>query len=482
MKTLITNGELVTATERYHADLLIDGEQIALIGQNLAAQVDADRTVDATGKLVLPGGIDVHTHLAMPFGGTVSSDDFYTGHRAAAFGGTTCHIDFALQSKGGSLKEAIDDWQENRARGKAVIDYGFHVAITDLTDDVLEEIGRLHEYGVTSIKLFMAYKDVLQVDDATLFRALTKAAQSNVLTCVHAENGDVIDLLVKQALAAGHTDPYWHILTRPPEAEAEATYRAIQLAAMANAPLYIVHLTERHALEAVRQAKSEGVAVYAETCVQYLYHAAWQIKGYNGSFEAAKYVCSPPFRDEEDQLALWRALRDSTLSVVSTDHCPFNFAGQKELGRDDFSKIPNGVPGIEDRMVLLYNHIEDKKQIADRQRKFNRKFMPEDEEYITLNQFVEITATNPAKLFGLYPRKGTLITGADADVVIWDPALNHIISAKTHHMNVDYNLHEGWELIGKPTQLFSRGRLLVDGDEFFGEPAAGSLSIARGPC
>ncbi len=454
MKTLITNGTIVTAADMYRSDLLIEDEQIVLIGPNLGNLIDVDTVVDAAGKYIMPGGIDVHTHLSMPFGGTVSCDDFYTGHRGAAFGGTTAHVDFSIQAAGKGLKETIDDWQQNRADGNAVIDYGFHVAITDLTEAVMEEIADLPKYGVTTIKLFLAYKDVLQVDDTTLFRAFQKAGENGVLTMIHAENGDVIDILIQKALAAGNTSPLWHALTRPPEAEAEATNRAIRLASMAEAPVYIVHLSECGALDALTQARARGEMAYAETCTQYLFCTKDDLD--RPDFEGAKYVCSPPMREPEDSEALWQALQNGELSVLSTDHCPFNFAEQKVLGKDDFSKIPNGCPGIEDRLMVFYEHGVNSGRIS-------------------LNRFVELNATNPAKLMGMYPQKGTLAIGSDADIIIWDPEAKHTISAATHHMNIDYNLFEGMEVKGKPEKVYSRGRLLVDGDEFLGEKGSGKF-------
>lgn len=452
MRTLIRNGRIITASDEYVADIVIDGEQIALIGRELNAG-DADRVIDASGKYVLPGGIDVHTHLDMPFGGTVSSDDFFTGHRAAAFGGTTTHVDFAIQGKGESLYQTLQNWHE-RANGKAAIDYGFHVAITDLDDKVMEEIGRLPEMGVTSIKLFMAYKGVLQVDDETLFKSLMKAGDSGVLVMVHAENGDAIDVLVKKAIAEGNLSPKWHALTRPPAAEAEATARAVRLAEIAGAPLYVVHLTQRDALQAVSEARARGQKAYAETCTQYLFFTKDDLA--REGFEGAKWVCSPPFREVEDQQALWRGLRTGDLSAVSTDHCPFNYRGQKDLGKDNFAKIPNGVPGIEDRLYMLWD--EGVKQGR-----------------ITANRFVELVSTNPAKLMGIYPRKGTIAVGSDADLVIWDGDARHTVSAATHHMNVDYNLYEGREVRGKAEKVFVRGNLVVDGDEWLGEQGGGQF-------
>ncbi|HYN89180.1 MAG TPA: dihydropyrimidinase [Ardenticatenaceae bacterium] len=452
MRTLIRGGRIVTAGDEYVGDILIDGEQIALIGRDLQ-EIPADRTVDASGRYVLPGGIDVHTHLDMPFGGTVSADDFFTGHRAAAFGGTTTHVDFAIQGKGDSLRQTLSNWHE-RASGKAAIDYGFHVAITDLDDRVMEEIGELPGMGVTTIKLFMAYKGALMIDDETLFKSMIKAGESGVMVMVHAENGDVVDVLIKKAISDGNLSPIWHALTRPPAAEAEATARAVRLAEIAGTPLYVVHLTEKNALKAVAEARARGQKAYAETCIQYLFFTKDDL-GREG-FEGAKWVCSPPFREAEDQEALWQGLRTGDLSAVSTDHCPFNFGGQKELGKDNFAKIPNGVPGIEDRLYALWDIGVKGGQISP-------------------SRFVELVATNPAKLMGIYPRKGTIAVGSDADVLIWDGDARHTVSAKTHHMNVDYNLYEGRELQGKAERVFVRGNLVVDGDQWLGEQGSGQF-------
>jgi dihydropyrimidinase len=454
MRTLIKGGTIVTASDTYQADVLVDGEKIAAIGQGLSG----DTTIDASGKYVIPGGIDVHTHLDMPFGGTVSSDDFFTGHRAAAFGGTTMHIDFAIQPKGATLRETLDMWLA-RADGKAAIDYGFHVAITDLPDSVMDEIKRCPEYGVTSLKLFMAYKGALQVDDATLFRAMQQAAAHGMLICVHAENGDAIDILIKEALAAGNLEPKYHALTRPPELEAEATNRAIRLAEVAGCPLYVVHLTNAGALEAVRLARARGSSVYAETCVQYFFFTKDDLA--RPDFEGAKWVCSPPFREPSDQVALWQGVFDNSLQIVSTDHCPFWLQGGvegrtpgKELGRESFAKIPNGCPGIEDRMMVLYT-------CGVREGRFSA------------NRWVELCCTNPAKMFGMYPQKGTIAPGSDADIVVWDPEARHTISAATQHQRTDYNLYEGMQITGMPSVVLSRGRVLVQDGEWKGEQGAG---------
>jgi len=455
MRTLIAGGTVVTASDTYQADVLIEDEKITGVGHGFKA----DKTIDATGKYVIPGGIDVHTHLDMPFGGTVASDDFFTGHRAAAFGGTTTHIDFAIQPKGATLRETLDMWHA-KANGKAAVDYGFHLAITDLPDSVMDEIKQAPEWGVTSLKLFMAYKGALMVDDATLFRAMEQAAQHGLLIMVHAENGDAIDILVKQALEAGNTDPKYHALTRPPELEAEATERAIRLAEVAGAPLYVVHVTNAGAAQAIRLARQRGRGrIHGETCFQYFFFTKDDLA--RPGFEGAKWVCSPPFREVSDQEALWQAVAVNDLQVISTDHCDFWYEGGKngrnpgkELGKGDFSKIPNGVPGIEDRMMVLYTH-------GVRGGRFS------------LNRWIELCCTNPAKLFGIYPQKGVIAPGADADVVVWDPEATHTISAKTSHQNTDYNLYEGMKITGTPSVVLLRGNVVVEGDEWKGSAGSG---------
>jgi len=451
VKTLIRNGRIVTAQDDYQADLLIDGEVISAIGRSL--KTEAGQVVDATGLLVLPGGVDVHTHLDMPFGGTVSSDDFETGTRAAAYGGTTTLIDFAIQSKGQSMRTALDTWVR-KAEAKATIDYSFHMIVTDLPDAGIEEMNSLIRDGVTSFKLFMAYPGVLMVDDGTIFKAMKNASRYGGLVCMHAENGSVIDLIVKEALAQGKTAPKYHALTRPTTAEAEATGRAIALAEIADAPVYIVHLSCAEALSKVREARDRGIPAYAETCPQYLFLS---IEDYDRpGFEGAKYVFTPPLREKWNQEELWRGLAQDHLQVISTDHCPFCFKEQKELGRDDFTKIPNGGPGVETRLSLVYNG-------GVRTGK------------ITLNRFVELVSTAPAKMFGLFPRKGAITVGSDADVVLFDPEAEATISASTHHMRIDYSLYEGWRVRGVPRKVFSRGRLIVDGDTFLGRAGAGSF-------
>jgi len=450
--TIITNGRVVTATDTFVSDVAINRGKIAAIGDNLPRE-NAAQVIDAAGKYVLPGGIDVHTHLDMPFGGTTSSDDFETGTRAAAFGGTTTLIDFAIQYKGQTLRTAFDAWME-KASGKAVCDYAFHCIITELADAQLEEMNALVREGVTSFKLFMAYPGVFMLDDGSIFKALQRTAKNGGLVCMHAENGNAIDVIVQQALAEGKKAPKYHALTRPTTAEAEATARAIALAEMAGAPVYIVHLSCNDALEKVREARDRGLPVYAETCPQYLYLS---IDNFDvPDFEGAKYVFTPPLREKWHQEKLWNGLKRDHLQVVSTDHCPFCFKEQKELGRGDFTKIPNGGPGVEHRMSLIYSG----GVAAGR---------------FSVNRFVELVSTTPAKLFGLYPRKGTIAVGSDADMVIFDPNRKHTISAKTHHMRVDYSMFEGIQVTGMPSTVLSRGRVVVDNEKFLGRAGAGEF-------
>ena len=451
MTLLIRNGTIVTATDQYRGDVLVEGEKISTIGTSLS--VVADRTIDATGKYVLPGGIDVHTHLDMPFGGTKSADDFESGTRAAAHGGTTTIVDFAIQYKGQTLHHAWETWMK-KAEGNAVIDYGFHMIITDLSDQVEEEMDALVRQGVTSFKLFMAYPGVFMLDDASIFRALLRTGQNGGTICMHAENGGVIDVLVKRALAEGKTAPKYHALTRPARAEGEATHRAIALAEMADVPIYIVHLSAAEALEMVTEARDRGLPAYAETCPQYLFlsYDNYEEPGFDG----AKYVMSPPLRPKDTQDRLWRGLAFNDLQAISTDHCPFCMKEQKTLGQDDFSKIPNGAPGIETRMSLVY----DGGVIPGR---------------ISLNRFVELTSTSPAKIFGLFPRKGTIAPGSDADIVVFDPSRKTTLSAKTLHMNVDYNPYEGREVTGAVDTVISRGRVVIDAGVFTGSAGAGSF-------
>ena len=450
--TIIVNGRVVTATDTYPSDIAIRDGKIAAIGESVPRE-NAGKVIDAGGKYVLPGGIDVHTHLDMPFGGTTSSDDFETGTRAAAFGGTTTLIDFAIQYKGQTLRTALDSWMK-KADGKAVSDYSFHCIITDLGSAQLEEMNALVREGVTSFKLFMAYPGVFMLDDASIFKAFRATGKNGGLVCMHAENGGAIDVIVQQALAEGKKAPKYHALTRPTTAEAEATARAIALAEMAGSPVYIVHMSCNDALEKVREARDRGLPVYGETCPQYLYLSIENFEA--PGFEGAKYVFTPPLREKWHQEKLWNGLKRDHLQVVSTDHCPFCFKEQKELGRDDFTKIPNGGPGIEHRMSLVYSG----GVAAGR---------------FSVNRFVELVSTTPAKLFGLYPRKGTIAVGSDADLVIFDAQRKHTISAKTHHMRVDYSMFEGIEVTGMPQTVLSRGRVIVDHDKFLGTPGSGQF-------
>src|ERR1700704_916251 len=450
--TLIKNGTVVTAERSFAADILLDGEKIRDIAPSLPAE-NVTRVIDAAGMLLLPGGIDVHTHLDMPFGGTTSSDDFETGTRAAAFGGTTTLIDFAIQYKGQTLRTAFDTWMQ-KASAKAVCDYAFHCIITELADAQLEEMNALVREGVTSFKLFMAYPGVFMLDDASIFKALRATGKNGGLVCMHAENGGAIDVIVQQALAEGKKAPKYHALTRPTTAEAEAVSRAIALAEMAGAPVYIVHLSCNEALEKVREARDRGLPVYAETCPQYLYLSLDNFDA--PGFEGAKYVFTPPLREKWHQEKLWNGLKRDHLQVVSTDHCPFCFKEQKEMGKDDFTKIPNGGPGIEHRMSLIYSG-------GVGQGRFS------------VNRFVQLVSTAPAKLFGLYPRKGTIAVGSDADLVVFDPERKHTISAKTHHMRVDYSMFEGIEVTGMPDVVLSRGRVVVEADKFLGRAGAGEF-------
>jgi dihydropyrimidinase len=453
--TLVRNGRVVTASESYEADIYVDGGRITLVGQGLS--LPADTVIDASGCLVLPGGVDVHTHLDMPAGELTSADDFETGTRAAAFGGTTTVVDFATPEPGQSLLAALETWMR-KADGRAVVDYGFHMAVREVGDAPLAEMARLvRDEGVTSFKLYLAYPGVLQVDDASFFRALLGARECGALTLVHAENGGVIDVLVKRALARGDTAARHHALTRPPEAEAEATARAISLATIAGAPLYVVHLSCAEALAHVAAARDRGLPVLAETCPQYLLLSAAEYD--RPGVEGGKYVMSPPLRQPADQEALWRGLASGDLQVVATDHCPFT-TSDKERGRLDFSKIPGGAPGIETRMTLLWDGGVRTGKI-DPQR------------------FVELTAAAPARIFGLWPRKGTIAVGADADLVVWDAERESRLSAETLHMRVDYSPYEGRVVRGGPVVVLSRGEVIVDHGEWKGRAGRGQFQKRR---
>ncbi len=465
MRILIKNGTVINAGGRQQADVLIDGDRIvALIarptdGSAIADKagaallaLGADETIDATGKWVIPGAIDSHTHMELPFGGTFAKDTFETGSRAAAFGGTTTIVDFAVQSKGKSLQEGLDVWMA-KAEGHAVIDYGFHMIMSDVTDETLAEMDRIVDQGVTSFKLFTAYPGVFYSDDGQIFRAMQQSGKNGGLILMHAENGIAIDVVAGQNAAAGNTDPIWHGRSRYPVFEGEATNRVIRLAEAAGVPVYIVHLSVRDALDAVREARDRGAKAFAETCPQYLFLS---LDDLGNGFEGAKFVCSPPLRTKDNWDELWTGLIKDDLQNVATDHCPFDFEGQKELGRGDFRKIPNGLPGVEDRVDLLH----DGGVVAGK---------------ITPARWVEICSANAAKIFGLYPRKGAVAVGADADVVVYDPNRKHTISARTHHMDCDYSCYEGREVQGGSDIVISRGRVIVKDGQFLGKPGDGQF-------
>jgi dihydropyrimidinase len=456
--TIIRNGTIVTATDTYAADIGIAGGRISAIGAGLPVE-NAQRVVDARGLLVIPGGIDVHTHLDMPFGGTKSADDFESGTIAAAYGGTTTLIDFAIQYKGQTLRHALDIWMK-KAEGKVTIDYAFHCIITDIEGAQLDELKAFVREGVPSFKLFMAYPGVFMLDDASIFKTMNAAADCGGMICMHAENGGAIDVIVQRALAEGKRSPKYHALTRPTTAEAEATNRAIALAEIAGTPVYIVHLSCNEALEKVREARDRGLRVYAETCPQYLYLSLDDMNA--PGFESAKYVFTPPLREKWHQEKLWQGLAKDDLQVVSTDHCPFCMKEQKELGKDDFTKIPNGGPGIEHRLSLVYSGGVH-----------GGKF--------SANRFVQLVSTAPAKLFGLYPRKGTIAVGSDADLVIFDANEQQTISVATHHMNVDYSMFEGTRVKGVTKTVLSRGNLIIDNGKFVGRAGAGQFLKRENP-
>jgi dihydropyrimidinase len=457
MRTLISGGTVVSAYGSAPGEVLIEDELVVAVGAPGTDVVESwlqssDRVVDASGRYVIPGGIDGHTHMEMPFGGTMSSDTFETGTRAAAFGGTTTIIDFAIQRKGESLQAGLETWLA-KAEGNCAIDYAFHAIISDVNETSLKEMDVLVSEGVTSFKLFMAYPGVFYATDKDILRAMDRAAGNGALIMLHAENGIAIDAIVEGALRRGETDPVFHGLTRPAVLEGEAVHRAVRLAEVTRTPLYIVHLSSTPALEAVVEARDRGQNVFAETCPQYLFLSEDDMA--RPGFEGAKFVCTPPLRPKEHQASLWKGLRTDDLSVVSTDHCPFCFKEQKELGVGDFTKIPNGLPGVENRMDLIYQGVVTGE--------------------IGLSRWVEVTSTNPAKMFGLYPRKGAIAPGSDADIVIYDPSSEQVISASTHHMAVDYSCYEGMAIKGRVEAVFSRGRQIVDGDTYAGEPGHGRL-------
>ncbi len=458
MRTLITNGTIVTADGSYQADILVDGETIALIGRDLAAGgVTADETIEAAGRYVIPGGIDAHTHMELPFGGTFAKDTFLTGTRAAAFGGTTTIVDFAVQSKGKSLREGLDTWHA-KAQDNAVVDYGFHMIMSDVNDQSLAEMDQLVAEGVPDFKLFTAYPGVFFSDDGAIFRAMQQTAKNGGLIMMHAENGLAIDVVAADQVAAGHTDPYYHGVARYPIFEGEATNRVIRLAEAAGVPVYIVHLSARDALNEVRAARDRGAMAFAETCPQYLFLT---LDDLGHGFEGAKFVCSPPLRPADHAEELWTGLVKDDLQVVSTDHCPFDFHGQKELGRGDFRKIPNGLPAVEDRVDLLH----DGGAVGGR---------------FTKERWVEVISTAPAKMFGLYPKKGAIAVGSDADLVVYDPNARRTISATTHHMDVDYSCYEGRVVQGRSDVVLSRGSVVVRNGEFAGRAGHGQF-VKRAP-
>jgi dihydropyrimidinase len=451
MRTLISNGTIVTADGSSVADVLVDGETVALIGTDLpGAGISADETIDATGKYVIPGAIDVHTHMELPFGGTFAKDTFESGTRAAAFGGTTSIVDFAVQSRGASLREGLDAWHA-KAEGNAVADYGFHMIMSDVNDATLAEMDGLVAEGVPDFKLFTAYPGVFYSDDGAVFRAMQQTAKNGGLIMMHAENGMAIDVVAAQTVEAGTTDPIGHGLARKAVFEGEATNRVIRLAEAAGVPVYIVHLSAREALTEVRAARDRGSMAFAETCPQYLFLS---LDDLGNGFEGAKYICSPPLRPKDHWDELWKGLVKDDLQVVSTDHCPFDFEGQKELGRGDFRKVPNGLPGVEDRVDLMHHG-----GVVGG--------------HFTRERWVEVISTAPAKLFGMYPRKGSVSVGADADLVIYDPNRRRTISAKTHHMDVDYSCYEGREVQGASDIVLSRGSVIVRNGEFTGKKGHG---------
>ncbi|GAB2751612.1 dihydropyrimidinase [Salinifilum aidingensis] len=462
-RTLIRSGLVITAAEEVAADVLVEDERVVALvapdSEPAAAWAEsADEVIDATDRYVIPGGVDAHTHMEMPFGGTQASDTFATGTRAAACGGTTTIVDFAIQPRGSSPRAGLEAWHA-KADDECAVDYGFHMILSDVDDAALREMDALVAEGVTSFKLFMAYPGVFYSDDGQVLRTLQRAADNGALTMMHAENGIAIDVLAQQALADGRTDPKHHGQVRHPLLESEATHRAIQLSRVAGAPLYVVHVSATEAVAEISRAHRDGTPVFAETCPQYLFLTVDELD--RPDFEGAKYVCSTPLRPEEHQQSLWQALRSDDLSVVSTDHCPFCFREQKELGRGDFTRIPNGIPGVENRIDLLHHAVV--------QQRIGRR------------RWVELASTSPARMFGLYPRKGTIAPGSDADLVVYDPAAEHTLSVRDQWMNVDYNAYEGTTVTGAVDAVLSRGEVVYRHGDYRGKPGRGRF-LPRSLC
>ncbi len=457
MKTLIKNGRIITATDDYHADVLIDGETVSTIGAKI--NEPADKTIDAAGKLVIPGSIDPHVHMQLPFGGTVSSDDFRSGTLAAAFGGTTTIIDFAIQYHGKTFQQTIDDWHA-KADGKCAIDYSYHLAITEYEPRHKPEFAKVIDQGITTFKLFMAYPGVFMIDDQTMFRVMQSAGEAGGLTLVHAENGDAITELINNLLAQGKVEPKYHAQSRPPVMQADGVARAVRVAEAARAPVFIVHVSCEAAMIELQRSRDAGNRSFGETCTQYLFLDETCYD--QPDFEGAKFVFTPPLVSKGNIEPLWKGLNLGYLQEVSTDHCPFNFKGQKELGRGDFTKIPNGGPGVEDRLSLVYDGAVVKRGFS-------------------LNKWVDITSTASAKMFGMFPKKGTIAVGSDADIVLFDPNVERTISAKTHHMNCDYSLFEGWKIKGLPETVLSRGKVIIEKGQYQGRAGDGQF-LRRGPC
>ena len=449
MSILLKRCQIISAEDNSFADILIENEKITAIQPNL--NIEAEKIIDANDFYVIPGGIDVHTHLDMPLGNIKSSDNFETGTIAAAFGGTTSILDFATQSRGMKIYNAFELWMK-KAEGNSVIDFGFHMIVTSLNDDDLYDLKKILQHGVTSIKLFMAYPGVLMVDNKTILNALEFARDNGALICLHAEDGNEIEKNIQGYIVNGNTGPEFHVSSRPAITESTAVEYAINLAKQARSPIYIVHLSTADALNKIIEARKNQIPIYAETCPQYLFCSLDDLN--KRGFENAKYVFTPPPREKWNQEKLWEGIQNNFIQIISTDHCPFNLVGQKEIGKNDFTKIPNGCPGIENRIQLLFDEGVNKGRIS-------------------LNKWVEIISTNPAKMFGLYPRKGTIEVGSDADIVIWNPKKENIISTKTHHMAVDYNLYEGRKVIGDVEFVISRGEVIIENNKFVGKKGRG---------